>query len=213
MKTYLIVILSILLNSILMHAQKFSAGEYRLTDVREMASAFNFTKDGKFQFFLSYGAMDRSASGTYKIDGDTIKLSSDKEPGKDFDIVSQRKEGSGYVIRIIDPNTILASNVRCIYFVNGAQFEEYSDNNGVININVPACEKIYVQHALYADIASLIKDEANTNNVFELKLKPILEQVSFKGVDLFIDGDALTCLPNYFMPMENIRFEKVKSNH
>lgn len=196
-----------LIISTTMQSQTFSPGEYHLTGVREMASGFNFTPDGKFQFFLSYGGMDRSATGTYKVEGDTIKLSSDKDPGKDFDIVSQRKEGSGYVIRIIDPNTILANNVRCIYFVNGEQLEEYTDSKGVININVQECEKIYVQHALYADIASLIKDETNPNNVFELKLRPVLEQVSFKGIDLFIEGDALTCLPNYFMPMENIRFE------
>lgn len=195
-----------LIISTTMQAQKFTPGEYHLTGVREMASAFNFTKDGKFQFFLSYGAMDRNATGTYKIEGDTVKLFSDKEPGKDFDIVSQRKAGSGYTIRIIDQNSILASNVRCLYFVDGEQFEEFADDDGVITLDVPECEKIYVQHALYADIASLIKDENNTNNVFELKLKPVLEQVSFKGVDFFIDGDTLTCLPNYFMPMENIRF-------
>lgn len=190
-----------------MHAKQFS-GEYYLTNVREMAGGFNFTPDGKFQFFFTYGAMDRNATGTYTIQGDTIKLKSDKEPGKDFDIVSQRKEGAGYTIMIKHENTILASNVRALYFVNGEKREEYADSKGVIHIQEPQCEKIYVQHGIYPDIASLIKDESNQNNFFELTLNPALEQVSFKGIDLFIDGNTLTCLPNYFMPMENIVFEK-----
>lgn len=190
-----------------MHTKQFS-GEYYLANVHEMAGGFNFTPDGKFQFFFTYGAMDRNATGTYTIEGDTIKLNSDKEPGKDFDIVSQRKEGEGYTIQIKHENTILASNVRALYFVNGEQREEYADAKGVIHIQEPQCEKIYVQHSIYPDIASLIKDESNQNNFFELKLNPALEQVSFKGIDLFIDGNTLTCLPNYFMPMENIVFEK-----
>lgn len=184
------------------------SGEYHLTGVHEMASAFNFNPDGKFEFYLVYGAMDRNASGTYTVDGDTIKIHSDKEAGNDFAIVNQRQEGTGYTIRILNENSILASNVLCFYFVNGQQFEAYSDSDGLIKIDAPVCEKIYVQHMLFADVASLIKDDTNANNYFELNLRPEIQQVSFKGIDFFIDGDALTCLPNYFLPMENIRFER-----
>lgn len=198
----------LIMSSINAQAQHIS-GEYHLTNVHEMAAGFKFTPEGRFQFFLSYGAVDRNATGTYQVEGDTIKLHSDKEPGKDFDVTTERREGSGYTIRVVHENAILAGNVRCLYFVHGEQYEEYTDQEGVIRINAEVCEKIYVQHALYPDIATLIKDESNVNRYFELKLKPSLEQVSFKGIDLIISESTLTCLPNYFMPMENIRFKRV----
>jgi hypothetical protein len=34
-------------------------------------------------------------------------------------------------------------------------------------------------------------------------------QVSFKGIDFLITDDkTITCLPNYFMPMDGIKFVK-----
>ena len=199
-----------LLSTSCMKKQNFS-GEYYLQGVPEMASGFRFMDDGKFEFYYIYGAVDRNATGTFTVDGDTIKLKSDKEAGNDFNITAQRKAGSGYTIQIKDPNSILASNVMCYYFVNGEQNQAFAGNDGVIYIEDASCEKIYVQHLLYPDVATLIKDENNSNNYFELTLKPILGQVSFKGIDLALKGDVLTCLPNYLMPMDNIRFVKSKS--
>lgn len=62
-------------------------GEYYFRKM-EMASGFNFTADGKFQFFFSYGAVDRNATGTFSVTGNTLQLKSDKEPGKDFSVTS-----------------------------------------------------------------------------------------------------------------------------
>ena len=63
-----------------------------------MASGFNFSADGKFEFFFTYGAVDRSAAGTFTVAGDTLKLKSNKEPGKDFSITGQSKQGKGYTL-------------------------------------------------------------------------------------------------------------------
>jgi hypothetical protein len=173
-----------------------------------MAAGFKFLPDGHFTFFCSYGAVDRIAQGTYTAIDHTIVLKSDKEPGNDFNIVSQKKQGTGYTIKINDPNAYLASSVRCLYFVDGQQSITFADETGTIRIESPECGAIYMQHEFYPDIASLIKDDDNKNNVFELTLKPQLQQVSFKGIELTIDGDTLSCLPNYILPMQNPRFVK-----
>jgi hypothetical protein len=211
MKLSFVLSLAIVLNSLTgfshMEAQSLR-GEYYLTGVPEMASGFKFLPDGHFTFFYSYGAVDRTAQGTYTSIGHTIALKIDKEPGSDFNIVSQKKQGTGYAIKINDPNAYLASSVRCLYFVDGQQSETFADETGIIRIESPECGKIYVQHEFYPDIASLIKDDDNKNNVFELTLKPQLQQVSFKGIELTIDGDTLSCLPNYILPMQNPRFVK-----
>ncbi|MBK6824783.1 MAG: hypothetical protein IPG87_18065 [Saprospiraceae bacterium] len=50
------------------------------------------------------------------------------------------------------------------------------------------------------------KDAQNKNNYFEVELNPSLQKVSFKGIDFQIEEDFITCFPNYFMPIEHIRF-------
>ncbi|MEP6793385.1 MAG: hypothetical protein ABJB16_03600 [Saprospiraceae bacterium] len=182
-------------------------GDYNL-HMHEMASGFRFTPDGKFQFYFSYGAVDREATGTYAVEGDTLKLKSDKEPGKDFPIASQSKEGKGYTVQVTAPNAYLLKYVRCMYFIGDKQFDAETDDKGLIHIDVPKCDKIYLQHQLFPDIACLIKDENNANNYFEVSLSPSLQQVTFKGIDFVIKGDELSCLPNYFMPYDGIRYVK-----
>ena len=81
--------------------------------------------------------------------------------------------------------------------------------NGEIKVDLPNCDKIYVQHLLFPDIVTLVKDEDNPNNHFVLTLNPSLNQVSFKGIDFKILSDsAITCIPNYLMETKDIEFVK-----
>jgi len=193
--------------SLTMNGQKLN-GSYRLIGVHDLASAFEFTPDGKFQYFYIYGVADRNATGTYTIVGDTVKLKSDKEGGKDFPIESQSKKGKGYTIQVKAPNPYLLKHVTALYFVGEEQKVAESDDKGVIHIEDAQVDQIYVRHEIFPDVACLIKDKHNDNNNFVISLSPTLQQVSFVGIDLFKKGDTLTCLPNYFLPFENIRFVK-----
>jgi hypothetical protein len=190
-----------------MIAQKLD-GTYRLMGIHDMAAGFKFTPDGRFQFFYIYGVSDRNATGTYTIEGDTIKLKSDKEPGKDFQIDQQQRKGKGYTIQVKDQNPHLLQPVICFYFIGEQQLMAEADKEGRIHIDAPEVDKLFLRHEYFPDIPTLIKDKDNPNNSFEVSLLPSLGQVSFKGIDLFIKEDELTCLPNYFMPFENITFVK-----
>ena len=175
----------------------------------EMVAAFNFSAAGTFQFYFSYGAVDRSATGTFLVEGDTLKLKSDKEAGKDFTISQQFKKGSGYTIRFTDPNKFLLQHILCMFFVDGKKQEMVSDSKGEVHTELPHCDSIFVQHLLYPDIVTPVKDAANDNNNFTLALNPSLEQVSFKGIDFKIGKDnTISCLPNYFLDMPVIKFVK-----
>lgn len=189
-------------------SQQKIQGEYYFRKM-EMASGFNFKPNGKFEFFFSYGAIDRSATGTFSVEGDTLKLKSDKEPGKDFTITGQSKEAKGYTLIFKDANKYLVQNILCIFLADGKKEQAYTNDNGEIHIDLAHCDTIYVQHTLYPDIATLVKDKTNNNNRFTLSLNPSLEQVSFKGIDFKIENDkSLTCMPNYLLPMEDIKFIK-----
>lgn len=183
-------------------------GEYYFRKM-EMVSGFKFMADGKFQFFFSYGAVDRNATGSFRTEGDTLKLISDKEAGKDFTVTNQINQGKGYTLIFNHPNKYLLKYIRCAFLFDGKVQEEDADENGKVFADIPRCDTIYVQHLLYPDFGTLIKDVQNNNNRFTLTLNPSLEQVSFKGIDFKIVNDkTLTCLPNYFLDMEGIRFVK-----
>lgn len=174
-----------------------------------MASGFNFSEDGKFQFFFTYGAVDRSASGTFLVEGDMLKLKSDKEAGKDFTVTNQGKQAKGYTLVFTNPNKYLLKNILCVFLIDDKEQETFSDNNGEVHIDITHCDNIYVQHPLYPDVATIIKDKTNDNNWFTLTLNPSLEQVSFKGIDFkIISEKMISCLSNYFMPMPDIEFIK-----
>jgi len=183
-------------------------GEYYFRKM-EMASGFNFSKDGKFQFFYVYGSVDRNAAGSFSVEGDTLKLKSDKEPGKDFTITNQSKNGTGYTIQFTHPNKYVLKHILCIFVVDGKQQEEFTDDNGQVHVDIPHCDTIYALHTLYPDVPTIVKDDKNSNNHFTLELKPSLEQVSFKDI-LFkiIDNKTIECINNYFMDATDIKFTK-----
>lgn len=59
------------------------AGHYYLQGVTEVGSELLLKKDGKFEWMLSYGAVDQQASGDWRVAGDAVTLVSGnggKEP-------------------------------------------------------------------------------------------------------------------------------------
>jgi hypothetical protein len=189
-------------------AQSTFSGIYELRGIHDMASGFKFDSDRTFEFYYIYGAVDRMAKGSYEIVGDTIKLKSQKTAGNDFEIKTQKKQGSGYHLEFTDPNSYLIGDIICISVQGNKKTQYESNQDGIIQIPEEKVDIIYAQHQLFPDALSVIKEEANQNNYFQLALKPSLAEVSFKGIDLFISGDELHMLPNYFMPFENIVYKK-----
>ncbi len=83
-------------------------GEYYLQNVREMASGFLLKEDRSFQFFFSYGALDRYGSGEWSLAGDRLLLQSAPRPGNDFTLVESRNgPGDAISIRLDNTNPML----------------------------------------------------------------------------------------------------------
>jgi hypothetical protein len=49
-------------------------GHYYLSGVMETGSELLLRSDGSFAWFMSYGAMDQEAEGTWRVDGDAVLL-------------------------------------------------------------------------------------------------------------------------------------------
>ena len=82
------------------------AGEYCLVGVREVGSCLRLQPDGRFQYFLAYGAYDENSEGTWKLDRGEVVLDSpayDKPATFAFKRV-QRGTGDAYDIIVEAPN-------------------------------------------------------------------------------------------------------------
>ncbi|HUR32057.1 MAG TPA: hypothetical protein VMZ69_11550 [Saprospiraceae bacterium] len=183
-------------------------GEYRLQGVHDAASAFMFSNDGKFEFFFIYGVVDRTATGTYIIDGNILTLKSDKEPGKDFPVTLEKQQGTGYTIKIKHDNSYLLQNVVCQYIIEGKENYATSDSNGEIHIDEKNIDKLLLMHELFPDVPSVIKDASNSNNWFEVGLSPALGEVSFADIKFIVEGKSIRCEPNALLPFQKVDFVK-----
>jgi hypothetical protein len=172
-------------------AQKIE-GVYRMQGGHEMVAAFEFKQDS-FRFYFIYGAVDRSAGGSFTIQNGNIILHAAKIPGKDFTIVRQEKRGDGTSIKISDPNTALLRNIVGFFIKGIEQDQQFSDDQGMIHSKMENCDTIFVMHSLFPDAPTLIKSKvADKNNYFELTLNPSLAELSFKDFILTIDSEELT---------------------
>lgn len=102
---------SLMLN---LNAQKNITGEYYLQGVMETASGFKLNDDSTFEFFFSYGALDRYGSGKWSMNKDSIILNSKPSPGKDFKLANSIASTNKFsIIKIEDSNTDLYRFVYC----------------------------------------------------------------------------------------------------
>jgi hypothetical protein len=72
------------------------AGEYCLTGVREVGSCLRLHADGRFEYFLAYGAYDEGSEGTWRLDGGEVVLDSppyDRRPT--FSLKRMQRSDSG----------------------------------------------------------------------------------------------------------------------
>lgn len=68
----------------------------------EMAVGLELRADGRFDYGLSYGALDESASGTWRVDGNVVLLMSDPVTPPKFTLLEQRPASDGKTHLVLD---------------------------------------------------------------------------------------------------------------
>ena len=111
------------------------AGTYCLVGVMEVGSCIKLTRDGKFEYFLAYGAYDEDSEGTWRIEGGQVVLDSPAydrqaafafkrmQPGEGdgFDIIVESK--SGRAMRGIDVSVICDGRTSRVGVTGAAGFK------------------------------------------------------------------------------------------
>ena len=91
-----------------------AAGMYHLQEVKETASGFKLHPNGVFQFFFTYGAIDRYGSGNWTVEDDQVVLQSRAWPGNDFAGVDSKVIDQDFIsTKIVGNKTVL---LRDVYF-------------------------------------------------------------------------------------------------
>lgn len=176
-----------------LQAQTISSmtGEYYLSGETEIASGFRLNSDSTFQFFFSYGALDRFGSGNWKLSDGKLLFNSRPQPGKDFAIVtSKAMPGHQTTIRIIDNNVFLLPYVFAKLSPGGAQPLQ-TDNKGMIVLPKQRLDSIALAFEFCPERHSTFSIADSTHNFFEFRFEPWLLEVFFNDFSLSVDSSGL----------------------
>lgn len=184
-------------------------GEYYLQGVMETASGFRVNKDSTFQFFFSYGALDREGSGTWRLDGNSLIFNSEKRTTQDF-TPGKTESVKGKPISI----KITGAPSQIVHYVygrlkSGGNTEEVKANrDGIITFKASKADLIELLFELCPDKTSVFRIENNTLNYFEFKLEHSITDVAFDNFRLQLHPNELKG-PHPLMETKSFVYKKV----
>jgi len=191
----ILTLISIILMVNLGHAQNTSdslSGIYYLSGVHEMASAFQINNDKTFKFFFTSGALDRYATGTWKIENGTILLTTKPKPASDFALVSSKSiSGSGITVQITEKNEALLPYVYCFLKKGQEETQAKTNNKGIASFTVNNADSITLIFQFSTERSSTFPIANKQHNYFEFHFEPWLFEVFFKDFPLKIGIDEL----------------------
>lgn len=167
-------------------------GEYYLTGVREVGSGLKLNADATFEFFFSYGAMDRLGHGTWKQQGNQLVLASRPRPPKDFALIVSKKVPSDTVtIRIVDENRQLLRYVEWTVKQETGIRRGMTDANGLVRLEKQPIEAISLRFELCPDRYSVFTVDDKTHNYFEFRFEPWIVEAFFENLTYTVSGNTL----------------------
>ena len=160
------------------------AGVYELHTVKETASAFKLNASGSFQFFFSYGALDRHGSGTWILNDKMILMQSRPWPGTDFELVASETSGRGITLKVTDPNPVFQKRIFAS-LKNGEQGSwKAPDAKGEMFFDVNEAETITLAFEFIPERMTFLPIPNKEHNYFEFRLAPWALEVFFKDFSL-----------------------------
>ena len=127
-------------------AQSTIPGEYYLRGVTEVGSGFLIKPDSTFEFFFSYGALDRMGSGKWTAKGNEIILDSKPGPAHDFALIGSKVVKDDFItIKITDNNELLQRYVYAKLKFADTVMEDMADQKGEIKFPRKAIENLSLQ--------------------------------------------------------------------
>jgi hypothetical protein len=192
MKSSLSIIFFLFIVHFAMAQENNIAGTYYLTGVMETGSGFKLDKDSSFEFFYSYGALDRYGSGRWSVQDHKIILNSKPYPGSDFKLVKNEVTKNNFTtIQIDNSNKMFYRFVSCLQKTKDGDSLINANSNGIIVLPGTIPDTIHLLFELTPErISSFAIDNKETNS-FTFQFQPWIVEVFFKDFMLEFKEDHL----------------------
>jgi hypothetical protein len=167
-------------------------GEYYLQGVMETGSGFKLNADSTFQFFFTYGALDRSAEGTWAAAGDSIVMNTRTKPLYDYALVNSHQTKDDGITISLPGSRDISRYLHCI-IKGGGQEQQGSFGPGeTVSFKAQPVESIKLLFEFCPEKTSVFKIETNDHNYFEFRFEPWMMELFFENFKLKASPDRLT---------------------
>jgi hypothetical protein len=168
------------------------AGVYLLTGVMETACVFELKKDSSFEFLFSQGALDRSGTGTWRINNGYIVFNSiHARPPKDYTLVSSKAiPGNFTVVKMVNKNTMILPYSDVTLITPAGQLQQSTDSHGEARFSKKQATTISLLFTPCPDRPSVFSVDPK-QNYFEFRLESWVAEVFFKDFGLQLNNGEL----------------------
>jgi len=168
-------------------------GHYVLRGVMEVGSELLLRPDGTFEYALEYGAADYEASGTWKVDGDAVVLTTSGEDKQAFRLIrSAAVKGDGIRVIVKGPGGDPADHIEVGVKTGEGYLNATTDDNGVASFTTKsAASSIAFRIPVYSYAAGPFPLNPQ-HNEFQFEIDgAAITRVPFKAERLKINGKTL----------------------
>ena len=184
------------------------AGHYVLRGVHEVGSEILLKPDGKFEFALAYGAADFEASGTWKVDGDAVVLTTDGLDEPAFELAhSAASQEKGVRVHVKGTAGHPAAGLDVVLRTESGDLFAGTDEQGVAAFEPKSAIKAAYFRVRMYDYQAGPFPLNPAHNQFEFTIhSAVISRVPFRGERLKINGKTLEM--RFFDPKQTMNYEK-----
>lgn len=158
-----------------------------------MASGFLVKPDGDFQFFFSYGALDRQGSGRWTTENGRIIFNSTAKPLADFALVESNQTANDFInIRMQDGNAGILRHIFCSLENGAAGTWEQMSQQGDVQFPPQTIKSISLQFEFVPERFSTIPVPDPLHNEFLFRFEPTIVEVFLETFSLKHDSNELS---------------------
>jgi len=174
-------------------AAESPAGHYVLRGVMEVGSELLLKPDGTFEYMLAYGAADYEASGTWKVDGDSVVLTTGGEEKQAFRLIrSAAVKGDGIRVIVKGPSGAPADHIDVGVKTAEGYVNATTDDSGVATLATKSPVSAVAFRIAVYDYAAGPFPVNPQHNEFQFEIDgEAITRVPFRNERLKINGTTL----------------------
>jgi hypothetical protein len=167
-------------------------GEYYLQNVMETGSGFRLNADSSFQFFFSYGALDRTAEGNWTREGDSVIFQTRKRPLHDYALRNSKKTKDEFITVHLKGSASMGPYLHCTIKGDGKKQEGTFRGDESALFKPQPVSSIELTFEFCPEKTSVFYIGASDHNYFEFEFEPWMMELFFERFTLKRTSEGFT---------------------